>query len=160
MLTISFNGSDKQLISATAAKAAAAESALTDKLNELDLRMQQYIVGEELHGQVLKQRSGRLAGSIRAIPASRSGSEITGAVEGGGGPAFYARVHEYGGQKEYPIVPVNAKALMFQAGGETIFAKRVNHPPLPERPFMRPALQNMKATIIEELQETLGEALQ
>ena len=160
MLTISFNGTDKSLPSTVAAKADAAASAVTDKLNELDLQMQQYIVGEELHGQVLQQRTGKLAGSIRMIPAAQSGTEITGAVEGGGGPAFYARVHEYGGEKEFIISPVNAKALMFQMNGETIFAKRVVHPPLPARPFMRPALDFMKPQIVEGLQETLREVME
>ena len=172
MLTISFNGTDKSLPTTIAAKADAAASALTDKLNELDLQVQQYIVGEELHGQVLQHRSGKLAGSIRAIPATQSGTEITGAVEGGGGPAFYARVHEYGGEEEFIISPVNAKALMFQMNGETIviagsekslpsvFAKRVVHPPLPARPFMRPALDFMKPQIVEGLQEALSEAME
>lgn len=160
MLTISFNGTEKSLPSTVAAKADLAASALTDKLNELDLQVQQYIVGEELHGQVLQQRTGKLAGSIRMIPAARRGTEITGAVEGGGGPAFYARVHEYGGEKQYMIAPVNVLALKFQIGGETIFAKRVNHPPLPARPFMRPALEHMKAQIVDGLQETLREVME
>lgn len=39
----------------------------------------------------------------------------------------------------YVIEPKRAKALKFEVGGKTVFAKRVIHPGVRPRPFLRPA---------------------
>jgi phage gpG-like protein len=47
----------------------------------------------------------------------------------------YGKYHQYG-TKPYTIVPKSAKILAFATGSGTAFAKRVNHPGLPPRPFL------------------------
>lgn len=44
------------------------------------------------------------------------------------------------------------------AGG--VVVKKVNHPPLPQRAFMRPSLDEMRARIVEKLFNAAGKALQ
>jgi hypothetical protein len=123
--------------------------------------MQGWIVSQELHGQVLKQRSGKLAGSIRMIPATVEGAGVvTGHVEGAGGPAWYGRIFEEGGTGPFDIVPVSAKALRFiGSDGEVHFAKIVHHPGLPSRPFMAPAQEHFRPIIYAGIQETVGTIL-
>lgn len=161
MITVSFAGSDKLVIEAVSAKAEDITEAVTYKLDELDVEMQSFIVSEELHGEVLRQQSGKLAGSIRIIPAVRQGGSIVGQVEGGGGPTgigngkSYAELFEYGSPVD--IVPVNAKALRFQIDGHWVFAKKV-HLELP-RPFMAPALVHMTPRILAGVEEVISEEL-
>ena len=147
MIEVSFAGSDRTIIRVVEAKVANLYSVVATAIDQQDVETVSYIVSEELHGQVLNQRSGKLAGSIRAIPASQQGSSIIGVVEGGGGPtgihsshgdSSYADLFEHG--KPVDIVPINAKALRFETiEGEVVYAKKV-HLELP-RPFMAPAIE-------------------
>lgn len=132
--------------------------ALRTKLDALDFALQSRIVSDKLSGQVLQHRSGKLAASIRAIPTVREGTELVGSVEGGGGPAFYAKFHEYGTTRQYEIVPTNKKALAFMVGGKQVFVKRVMHPPIQERSFMRTTLNEMQTEIVNGLQQAANQA--
>src|ERR1700676_1330386 len=69
---------------------------LTEEMNVLMLRLQGHIVSDKLHGQVLKQRTGNLAGSINAQETRQEGTALIGEVTGGGGIAWYGKLHEYG----------------------------------------------------------------
>lgn len=51
---------------------------------------------------------------------------------------YAAPVHE-GSQGPYPIVPKRKKALRFKVGGKTIIVKKVIHPGVKARPFLRTA---------------------
>lgn len=52
--------------------------------------------------------------------------------------ANYAKfVHD--GTRPHVIRPKNARFLVFEAGGRTVFAKSVNHPGTRARPFLRNA---------------------
>lgn len=42
----------------------------------------------------------------------------------------------------YEIKPINTKALRFKMGGQTVFAKSVQHPGIKAQPFLRPALSD------------------
>lgn len=156
-VSISYAGTDELVITAIAAKADLIAPAVVAKLDELDAETVGYIVSQELHGQVLKQRSGKLAGSIRALPAVREGTSIIGKVEGAGGPAWYGALFERGaGTVE--IVPVHAKALRFVADdGSVVYCKRVrvNF----NRPFMGPGLIHMTPQYVSGIEETIGEVL-
>lgn len=132
-------------------------AALSSKLNELMLRLQSKIVGEKLHGQDLNQRTGKTAASIRAIPVEQQGTELVGAVEGGGGPAFYFRFQN-DGSAPHVIVPVNKKALAFQLDGKTVFAKMVHHPGTQAKHIMENSLAEFEPTIVSEMQGALNEA--
>jgi hypothetical protein len=159
MLTLSFNGSDERLAQSLRARGPQIIQAVMRKMDELMFRLQAKIVGEKLAGQVLQQRTGKLAGSIRAIPTTLEGTEVTGAVEGGGGPAFYGRVQEYGGRGPYTIVPINKSALTFLWGGKQVFFKKVTHPPLQSRSFMRSSLEESRELIFAGLRESVRQEL-
>lgn len=45
------------------------------------------------------------------------------------------------GTSPHVILPRSASVLVFQVGGETVFARRVNHPGSPARPWFRPTVE-------------------
>jgi phage gpG-like protein len=156
MLQLSFNETDQRVLVALRAKGPQIVQALLVKMNALMLRLQAKIVGEKLQGQVLHHRTGKLAGSIRAIPAVLEGTMIVGAVEGAGGPAFYGRIHEFGGV-------FNVKGHMVtQVFGKKVKAPHESKPytaTFPERSFMRTSLEEMRAQIFEGLTQAVGQEL-
>ncbi|SHT27460.1 Uncharacterised protein [Mycobacteroides abscessus subsp. abscessus] len=60
---------------------------------------------------------------------------VSGSV--GNNARYAVYVHE--GSRPHLIRPRNAKALRFQIGGRTVFAKLVHHPGTKARPFLRNA---------------------
>ncbi len=155
MITIQFRLD--VLASLLASRKAELYSALEARMNLLDTRLQQRIQSEKLSGQVLHQRSGKLKRSIEVIPAksNRSTGKITGGVRGAGGPAYYGRFHEFGTTEPYTIVPVTKQALRFLIGDKVVFAKRVTHPPVAERSFLRSARDEMREDFISGLQDAV-----
>jgi hypothetical protein len=157
MLTFSYDGSNQRVAAALRAKGPQIIEAVLRKMNSLTLQLQAKIVGEKLQGQVLQHRTGKLAGSIRMIPAVVEGESVVGAVEGGGGPAFYGRVHEYGGM-------FNVKGRMITE----VFGRKVKSPhesraytaTFPERSFMRTSLEEMRQRFFEGLTQATNEGLQ
>jgi hypothetical protein len=87
--------------------------ALRAEVDKLDEELQSKIVGGPLNGAILKRRTGKLAGSVRVVPATIGADNIHGQVQAGGGPAFYGRFQEDGTRGPYPIRPRNKKALAF-----------------------------------------------
>ncbi len=84
-------------------------------------------------------RSGDLTRSIEAQPvtgafyAHNQGADVS-------ADAGHAKfVH--GGTKPHVIRARKAKALRFQAGGKTVFARSVNHPGTEPEPFLTEALE-------------------
>jgi HK97 gp10 family phage protein len=62
----------------------------------------------------------------------------------------YAAIQEFGGKTPPHIIrPRNKKALKFDIGGETVFAKYVNHPGsnIPAQPYLRPALRESEPVV-------------
>ena len=97
-------------------------------------------VERNLSGQVLQQKSGRLAASI-AVSIEHSGLAASATVSS---DAPYAAIHEYGGTiPAHEILPKSARALAFPWRGQQRFFKRVSLPAvtMPERSFMRSALE-------------------
>lgn len=60
--------------------------------------------------------------------------------------AEYSADIEYG-TGAHEIKPVNKKALAFQKNGETVFAKKVNHPGTKPNPVMRKAARTVQKEI-------------
>src|SRR4051812_3838238 len=108
-------------------------------------------VRAKLSGSVLSVRSGKLLASIRHEMVENA-TQIYGRVYSMGVP--YAGIHEHGGQTRAHIIrAVNAKALRFQMGGETVFAKEVHHPgsKIPARPYLSSSLAEMRDRIVSDL---------
>lgn len=159
MITLTFGGTDQALIARFRGKSAQIVQALARKLTALDFRLQAKVQGEKLQGQVLTQRTGKLAASVRALPVDQGPGQIRGTVQAGGGPAFYGRIQEKGGTTDYDIAPVNKKALRFMLNGKEVFRKLVHHPPLKARPFMAPSLDEMTPEIVGGLRDALHELM-
>lgn len=68
----------------------------------------------------------------------------------------YGKWLELGGLKPYTIVPKNGKVLSFMVNGKRVFTKKVTHPPLKARPFLRPALQRNQGKIDAAWSELVG----
>lgn len=135
-------------------------AALVARMDRLMIQLQSYIIQEKLSGQLLHRRSGVLASSVRVVPTVVEGTIVRGAVQAGGGPAFYAAVHESGGQRAFDVYPNPPhRVLRFIAEGEVVFARHVHHPPLPQRPFMESSLNEMRRTIVEGIHEAYFTAI-
>lgn len=138
--------------------------AVAAKVDELGISLQRRVVTGFLSGPRpthLGRVTGRLAASI-----SRGGADTTSHFERSGTTATayvgtnvpYGAIWENRGLPARTIVPVHAKALRFTIGGEVIFRKSVNMPAKAARPFLAPALEEMKPLIISELQKVVTQA--
>lgn len=82
--------------------------------------------------------TGRLRSSIHvdspAVRGRRVGVRVGTNVE-------YALHMEFGTRSGYTITPQRARVLRFRSGGRTVFTRRVVHPGVRARPFLRPALR-------------------
>lgn len=162
MISLGFDGSDSRIVEILRAKGGAIAGQLVPTMDALDIKLQRYIQAEELQGQVLHHRTGKLANSIRAIPAHAEGTEIVGAVEGAGGPAWYGRVHEDGGMflarrvLHHPPHPIRRR------DGARVMTGTPYEIRFPKRSFMARGQEVMRSEIERTLQErieTLGGAL-
>ncbi len=131
------------------------------------LGLRNWVVTEHLNGPTgattLQQRSGNLARSV-SNEVDEDSTSVTGLV---GIPAAstaqaYARIlHEGGTTRAHVIEALNAKALAFTMGGQTIFRRKVNHPGsnFPPRPYLKSALEEQKAQIVAGLSAAMKDAL-
>lgn len=165
LLKITLQGGP-ELVAAIQKKGPRIIEVLRTKITAAMIQLSSYIISQKLHGQMLQHRSGKLAGSIRAIPAVFEGASIIGSVEGGGGPAFYGKFFELesaggtGGTKPHAIFAVKARALRFVMGGNIHFAKSVQHPGFAARPFMTTSLSENADKIQTDLQAALDAEIQ
>ena len=157
---------DRQLVARLGRLPDAIKQEVSQTIDALGLRLINNVVTQKLSGQVLKRKTGRLASSIfRGAPDTRSRFELTGttATSYVGTNVTYGRTWEYGADvKAYTVRPVKAKALHFFIGGQEVFAKYANIPAhhLKAKPFLAPALEEMKPLIMTELTAALNRAAQ
>lgn len=124
-------------------------------------------IRENASGGVLHSYTGDLAESVQTTEPEISGIEASAGVVGAGGDAFYGRFLETGGDHPYQEVTRKGTqgvkkgggALAFEVGGETIFARMIEHPPTPEKPWFFPVLDEMAPQIVEGINEALQESL-
>jgi hypothetical protein len=141
------------------AKKLLAHSLLTSRINMVNIMLADRIRGN-LSGEVLKTGSGRLLGTVKQIPAGLRGSVlISGGVTAGGPEAPYGIFFEEGGRGFYKIVPVEARVLAFMHEGEKIFARAVNHPPTPFKPWFGPPVAEAQIDMALQLKQAMSEVL-
>lgn len=108
---------------------------------------------ENLSGEVLNEKTGRLKGSIAA-----SSSDMTGRVTA---DAPYARIQEFGGRIQVPeIVAKAAKALAFEYEGKLVFAKHAaaHAVSIPERSYLRSALAESAQAFTDNVRKIVTES--
>lgn len=111
-----------------------------------------YIVKRKLSGQVLKRRTGRLAGSIQKQVIVKK-DEVIGRV---GSNLKYARIHELGGViPAHTIYPVKASVLHFYMGGTEVFCRSADIPEIKMR--ARHYIGSSMKEYRNELQKILGQ---
>ena len=150
MITINFK-INPATIETMKAKGPSIVKILTTRISILMQQLVSYVQVTKLSGQIVTPRSGRLRGSVHALPTTIEATKIIGTVESSGSVAFYGHVFENDGQSDFQIRSVKARALRFISGGETIFAKVVNHKAQIARPFMRPSQDDNATKIVAEL---------
>lgn len=158
MLEVTLKSDPEKLVAALRSKPEQIVNALAGRLNAVLMQLASYIVRRKLSGQMLKRRTGVLAGSVHAEPAEIVGTQIIGKVMAAEGPAFYGTILE-SGSRAHQILSVKSRALAFMTDGRRRFAARVTHPGTAARPFMRLSLDENAAEIREQLQQTLDEEL-
>jgi len=117
------------------------------------------MVRARLSGEVLRPKSGGLRSSLRAaIVEDGSGFRARVWSEGS---LPYAHIQEYGGRVAVPeIAARNAKALAFLYNGRLVFARRVraHSVTIPERRYMRGALEDFTPAFADSIRRIAGEA--
>ena len=108
-------------------------------------------------GDLLQIRTGKFVRSIKA--SVRAGKHsVTGRVYSND---RRARLFEFGGTTPpHDIAPKNAKALLLQMRGGTVFATSVHHPggKYEARNIIHSAFDEMKGEIVEDLESAAREA--
>lgn len=138
---------------------AALQAALAAKADELAAALADLVRNDKLSGGVLNTRSGALGESIAASVTADADGVL--ASVGSEGDVKYAAIQEYGGKTgAHEILPLKAHALAFAVDGAQRFARRIEHPGslIPERSYLRSALDDMKDEIVETLAGAAGEA--
>lgn len=134
--------------------------AVERKFGQLFDKLQNKIVAGKLSGEVLNRRSGLLAASVSDPQIETEGTTITGMLTAAGGAAFYGQIHEHGGTHSYTIRPVDKKALRMILGGKEQFRAMVQHPPLPQRAWFDPSVEEMKEEFIAGIREACIEGIE
>jgi hypothetical protein len=137
-------------------------SSLLRSIQKLSGDLANYVVRTKLSGQVLKRRTGVLAGSIQPLIA-QNGGEIIGRVGPLGGDAGkalpYARKWEYGFSGTEPVRAHSR--MMTQAWGRPVsphliqvraHTRRLN---LPARSFLRTSLEENREAITAALADAV-----
>ena len=135
------------------------QAALGAKAAELAAALADLVKNDKLSGAVLNTRSGALSDSITASVTADADGVL--ASVGSEGDVKYAAIQEYGGKTSaHEILPAKGDVLAFVVGDAQHFARRVEHPGslIPERSYLRSALDDMKDEILAALADAAAEA--
>jgi hypothetical protein len=155
MLDIDIEGAT-ELVARLDAMPAAIRAALKDKIADLADRLVDKIKSDKLGGEVLRARTGVLQGSIGSSVDDAGASVFSAGVK-------YAFAQEYGFDGD-ETVAAHGRAIR-EAFGKAIAPKTIflrafsRHMNLPERRFMRSALEDMQDEIGRALSEAVSEGL-
>jgi phage gpG-like protein len=143
---------------------------LKDRISRLAVTLLTHVKEDKLSGQVLHNVTGTLRRSIN-MKVDDQGSSITGSV---GTNLVYARAHEFGVDQhklvtvhEYMRSSVNAATQKWRLKHKFGLAQeflvheftRNQHTKLPERSFLRAALNDLRPQIRLELEQVIRGAL-
>jgi hypothetical protein len=150
---------DEQLLERLRALPDAINSGLLRGITQLGIELQSDVQQDKLSGQALKSRTGSLKSSID-LRVDQSGGAITASVYS---DSRYAGVQEYGFAG---TVSVRASLRRIrEAFGRPIAEKTISvraydrRMDLPERSFLRSALEDMTPAIRDEVEAALAEAV-
>ena len=138
---------------------AALQAALSAKADELAAALADLVKNDKLAGGVLNTRTGALSNSITASVTAEADGVL--ASVGSEGDVKYAAIQEYGGKTSaHEILPAKGDVLAFVVGDGQHFARKVEHPGslIPERSYLRSALEDMKDEILASLTDAAAEA--
>jgi hypothetical protein len=157
MFNISLVG-DAKLTAALDAMPGAVREALITEITDLILGLQSYIVTEKLHGQVLNQRTGNLAGSIKASDTIVDGDSVRGEAFSSG-DVKYAAFWEFGfhGDEQISAYQRLYKSIDDGKGEKTIAEAKshTRHVSQDARSFMRTGLADQSEQIIQGLRDAV-----
>lgn len=140
---------------------------LTSRIEDLAMKLEEHIKGDYLSGQVLNVRTGALRRSIHKLVISES-HRVTGVV--GSYDIKYAKIHEYGGTIDMPARQQTVfrkinKNGDFLHSGRFVKASKSNFATthevvahtitMPARPFIHPALKDMRDDIVTGIEQSL-----
>jgi hypothetical protein len=148
---------DKELIAKLRAFPEKAREDIDRTTVALGYGLEALVKSQYLTGQVFKVQTGRLRSSIsHGGPDTRSHFEATptSSTYYVGTNVSYARPLFYG-HNGYDIVPKTKKALKFNVGGATVFAKRVHMPAKAGKNVLEMALKQYAPTIIAQYKASL-----
>ena len=140
---------EKEIITRLLGIPASLREELRREVAKQTLALKAHVVDTKLSGQVLKRRTGALAGSI-GVEVADTAAGVVGRVGTLNKAVKYARIHEYGGKTSPHEIVAKGRALRFQlASGVTVFRKRVMHPGsvMPERSFLHSSLAERRDAI-------------
>ncbi|GLR26514.1 phage virion morphogenesis protein [Limnobacter litoralis] len=126
----------------------AVRQSLVREVTKISIDLQRKVVSQKLHGQLLRQRSGRLARSINQRVVEDD-LKVTGSV---GTNVSYGKVHELGGTFKVP----QHMRMMRQAFGRPIkeprlVTVRAHSVTFPQRSFLQSSLDEMRNAIVSRL---------
>jgi hypothetical protein len=156
MIRIEFTGDLSQVL---AFREDAFFGAVARKMTALFDRLQNKIVAGKLSGEVLHRRSGLLAASVSEPEITTHGTTVEGFISAAGAPAQYGIYHERGTTQSYTIRAVDKKALRMLLGGKEEFRAKVIHPPLPQRAWFDPAVEEMREEFVAALKQACIEGI-
>lgn len=84
------------------------------------------------------------------------GSDVHGLSAVIGPTAEYGPVIEYGVPHPYVIRARDGGLLRFEVDGQIVYAREVTHPPVPPRPYMRPAADKNEQPFVDALAQAAG----
>jgi len=127
-------------------------AAVRSQLRPAVIRTTQMVANQVIHnlsGAVLNKRTGRLISSLRQ-EMRESPTEIYGRVWMDMAVAPYARIHEYGGTIKHPG---SNKFQAWQGPTGWVYTHRTrpHDIPIPERSYLRSALDTMRDQVVAEL---------
>jgi hypothetical protein len=128
---------------------------MRDAVHALGFLLERKVKLEKLNGQVLKRQTGTLVRSVN----TQFVDTATSSTASVGTNSRIGRIWEITGSRAFTIVPKTKKALFWPGARHPV--RSVFHPAQAPRPFLKPALEELRPTIrstIDRAMLALGEA--